>query len=208
MSDTPDASSATIDAALVPEDSRTFRMARLLLLLSTARHDGRRVESLDRLAYYEFFADNPWVVVDGDSTADDRDRDTLRLAGFARTQLSYASTGQRFASRRARIRADFAQLVAYELATLDGTQFRITDRGDATSNELQSSYAAAYRTSASVVLRRLVSLGQRALQKRVEEWLGQSWLLLDLLEDVRGADVPELPETAPNAASPSRTEEH
>ncbi|WP_425864761.1 hypothetical protein [Arthrobacter sp. TWP1-1] len=177
----------------VPESSRTFRMARMLLLLSTARRQGRSIESLDRLAYYEFFADNPWVVVAGGSAADVADRDTLRLAGFSRTQLSYASTGQRFVSRRQRIRGDFAQLSAYGLAELAGRRFAITDRGEKICDELQSSYADGYRASADVVLRRLVRLPNRALEGQVEKWLGHSWLLLDLLDDVRDADVPALP---------------
>jgi hypothetical protein len=158
------------DAAFVPENSRTFRMARLLLLLSTARSDGRRIESLDRLTYYEFFADNPWVVVDGDSNADAADRDTLRLAGFSRTQLSYASTGQRFVSRRGRIRSDFAQLVSYGLAEISSTQFK-------------------------------------RLEAQVERWLGHSWLLLDLLDDVRGADVPALPEVDHGPPTKTRLQE-
>lgn len=180
-------------AEFVPESSRTFRMARLLLLLSTAQGQGRSIESLDRLAYYDFFADNPWVIVEGDSPSDVADRDTLQLAGFSRTQLSYASTGQRFVSRRERIRGDFAQLVAYGLADLAGSRFAITDRGDKICDELQSSYADGYRASASVVLRRLVRLQNRVLERKVEKWLGHSWLLLDLLDDVRGADVPALP---------------
>lgn len=195
------------DAAFVPENSRTFRMARLLLLLSTARSDGRRIESLDRLTYYEFFADNPWVVVDGDSNADAADRDTLRLAGFSRTQLSYASTGQRFVSRRGRIRTDFAQLVAYGLAEISGTHFKSTDSGNEISDELQSSYAYGYRASASIVLRRLVPLPSRRLEAQVERWLGHSWLLLDLLDDVRGADVPALPEADHGPLAKTRLQE-
>jgi hypothetical protein len=42
------------------------------------------------------------------------------------------------------------------------------------------------------VLRRLVRLPNRRLEDQVETWLGHSWLLLDLLDDVRGADVPTL----------------
>jgi hypothetical protein len=176
--------------SFVPENSRVFRCARLLLLLAIAREEGRQVASLDRLAYYEFFADNPWVVIDGDTAVDLADRDTLAIAGFSQTQLSYASTGQRFASRRERIRADLAQLVAYGLVRLADSQFVITDLGRDVSNSLQSSYAEAFRASANVVLRRLVRLPNRTLEQNVENWLGHSWLLLDLLDDVRNADVP------------------
>lgn len=180
----------SVPPAFVPENNRTFRCARLLLLFATARRDGRQVASLDRLAYYEFFADNPWVVIDGESGADAADEDTLTLAGFSRTQLSYASTGQRFVSRRERIRADLAQLVAYGLVRLADSQFVITDRGQGLAEGLQSSYADGFRASASVVLRRLARLPNKQLEEKVERWLGHSWLLLDLLDDVRGGDVP------------------
>lgn len=187
-----------VDASLVPEDNRTFRMGRLLLLLSSARQGGRHIGSLDRLAYYEFFADNPWIVVEGESGVDATDRDTLRIAGFSRTQLSYASAGPRFASRRERIRTDFAQLVTLGLAGLSGTNFVITERGEEIALALQSSYADGYRSAANIVLRKLVRLSNRALEQQVEGWLGHSWLLLDLLADVRGADVPALPKPSPS----------
>ncbi|KQQ28617.1 hypothetical protein ASF54_08195 [Frondihabitans sp. Leaf304] len=169
-------------------------MGRLLLLLGVAKQDGRHVESIDRLAYYEFFADNPWVVVADDADSANADRDSLRIAGFSQTQLSYASTGHRFASRRERIRGDLSQLVAYGLVRLDGVRFTVTDDGEHLAANMQSSYADAYRVSASIVLRRLVRLSNRRLEAQVEEWIGHSWLLIDLLDDVRGADLP--PETA------------
>lgn len=179
----------SLPPAFVPENSRTFRCARLLLLFATARYDGRQVASLDRLAYYEFFADNPWVIIDGDTSLDLADEDTLVLAGFSRTQLSYASTGQRFVSRRERIRTDLAQLVAHDLVQLADAQFVITARGEETAESMQSSYAEGFRASARVVLRRLVRLSNKRLEENVERWLGHSWLLLDLLDDVRGSDV-------------------
>lgn len=180
----------TYAAAFVPEDSQTFRIARLLLLLDVANEDLRNVASLDRLAYFEFFADNPWVVVGGDRPADTRDRDTLTLAGFSPTQLAYASTGQRFTSRRERLRADLARAIAIGLAKLAANRIVITELGRELARGLQSSYADGYRASASIVLRRLVPLSNKALDEQVERWLGHSWLLVDLLDDVRGADVP------------------
>jgi hypothetical protein len=179
----------SLPPAFVPENSRTFRCARLLILLATAWQDGRQVASLDRLAYYDFFADNPWVVIEGETNADASDEDTLALAGFSPTQLSYASTGQRFVSRRERIREDIAQLVAFGLVRLDDTQIVITPIGQEIAESLQSSYADGFRASATVVLRRLVRLPNKQLEENVERWLGHSWLLLDLLDDVRGADV-------------------
>ena len=182
----------SLENSFVPEGSRTFRAARLLLLLDTAFREGRKIGSIDRLAYYEFFADNPWVVIDGDHPSDDRDRDTLALAGFSPTQLAYASTGPRFASRRERIRVDLSLLVALGLAQFGTNSFEISDTGARIADGLQSSYADGYRASASVVLRHLVPLSNRALDEQAERWLGHSWLLLDLLDDVRGADVPTM----------------
>ena len=176
-------------SAFVPENSATFRMGRLLLLLGVARHDGRTIDSIDRLAYYEFFADNPWVILGDDPPSDAKDRDSLRLAGFAQTQLSYASTGHRFVSRRERIRGDLAQLIAFGLVRLAGTRFSMTENGEQLVANMQSSYADAYRSSASIVLRRLVRLSNKRLEADVEEWLGHSWLLVDLLDDIRGADI-------------------
>ncbi|MFK4484622.1 ABC-three component system middle component 2 [Curtobacterium sp. AB7] len=183
------ARSARPESAFVPESSATFRMGRLLLLLGVARQDGRTIDSVDRLAYYEFFADNPWVILGDGAPSDANDRDSLRLAGFSQTQLSYASTGHRFASRRERIRGDLAQLITFGLVRLAGTRFSTTEGGDQLVANMQSSYADAYRSSASIVLRRLVRLSNKRLEENVEEWLGHSWLLVDLLDDVRGADL-------------------
>ncbi|QKS18874.1 hypothetical protein HUN58_02215 [Curtobacterium sp. Csp1] len=183
------APSAHAESAFVPENSATFRMGRLLLLLGVARQDGRTIDSVDRLAYYEFFADNPWVILGDDAPSDAKDRDSLRLAGFSQTQLSYASTGHRFASRRERIRGDLAQLIAFRLVRLAGTRFSTTENGEQVVANMQSSYADAYRSSASIVLRRLTRLSNKRLEADVEAWLGHSWLLVDLLDDVRGADI-------------------
>jgi hypothetical protein len=92
-------------------------------------------------------------------------------------------------SRRERIREDIAQLVAFGLVRLDDTQIVITPIGQEIAESLQSSYADGFRASATVVLRRLVRLPNKQLEENVERWLGHSWLLLDLLDDVRGADV-------------------
>src|ERR1700733_14253721 len=83
-----------------PDTRRTFRLARMLLLLDVAKRTGRKVSTVDRLGYYEFLADSPFILVDGDAKRDDGDRLALELAGFVRNQLAYASSGHRFASRR------------------------------------------------------------------------------------------------------------
>ncbi|TCC21669.1 hypothetical protein [Kribbella sindirgiensis] len=181
-------------AALKPEDSTRFRLARMLLLLDVARNAGRKVPSLDRLGYYEFFSDNPFIVLDGQKRTDPVDAVTLEIAGFNRAQLAYASSGQRFASRRRRLQHDVAQLVSLGLATLNADGYVITPRGSRLAGDLQSAYADAYRKSSEIVLRRLGPMTASGLESNVETWLGHSSLLLDLLDEVTDAVAPPLPE--------------
>jgi hypothetical protein len=173
-----------------PEDSEVFRCARMLVLFAAAKRRGRQITSVDRLAFYDFFADSPWIVVSGDRRTDIADARALKVAGFSQTQLSYASTGPRFASRRQRVQFDLAQLVAYGLVQAEGVEYKVTTLGEECEMCMHSSYADAYRVSADIVLRRMAPLPLKRLQTTVEEWLGHSWLLLDLLEDIRGAELP------------------
>ncbi len=167
-----------------PDDNHVFRLAQLVLLLSVAEDVKKRVTAVDRLGYYDFFAANPFVILERDSQRDHADRLSLKFAGFVEGQLSYASTGQRWASRRRRLQHDLALLVAYGLVTLDGGAFDLTSAGRELSADLSTVYADAYRVSASVVLRRLAQMSDRELRKNVQKWLGTSWLNLDLLDDV------------------------
>src|SRR5260221_228319 len=83
-----------------PENLDQFRQARLLLLLDEARRlpNGRRLD-IERISYYVFFAAHPFLV----ASIDDSDRRNLALAGFDYHNLSYQSSGQRFANNRARL---------------------------------------------------------------------------------------------------------
>lgn len=176
--------------SFVPERNSNFRIARLLLLLDVAHENGRQVASIDRLAYYEFFADNPFIVIAGDKSRDRADRATVELAGFSQIKLGYASSGHRFLSRRRRLRHDLARLVALGLTTLGSTGYLITDRGSELAGQFRSSYADGYRLSAEIILRRLVPLSGKRLEENAEDWLGHSWLLLDLLDDITDPEVP------------------
>lgn len=177
-------------SGFIPEHNETFRLARLLLLLDVAREHGRQVASIDRLAYYEFFADNPFIVIDGDKPKDRADRATVELAGFSRIQLGYASSGQRFLSRRRRLQHDLARLVSLGLVTLRADGYTVTGQGQALAAEFRSIYSDSYRSSAEIILRRLVGLSGKALDTKAEDWLGHSWLLVDLLDDVNDAELP------------------
>ena len=169
---------------VTPEDRTVFRLAQLLLLFETTEQLNAKVATVDRIGYFDFLAANPFLVLDGTSERDDRDRVRLRLAGFSGDQLSYASTGQRFASRRRRIEYDLSLLVSYNLVVLGASGYHLTDAGRDATAELNSLYADAYRGSARIIVSRLKNVGDRPLRQRAEKWLGQSWLLLDLLEDV------------------------
>ncbi|MFG1625459.1 hypothetical protein [Kribbella sp. NPDC049227] len=174
----------------VPENRDVFRMARLLLLLDVARTRGRDVPTIDRLGYYEFLADSPFIVVQGDGQRDDADRLALELAGFTATQLAYASSGQRFASRRRRLQYDLARLLSYGLVAIGARGFVVTTAGAEMAANLNSVYADAYRVSAEVILRRLAPKSNVALEADVNKWLGESWLLIDFLDDVAETAAP------------------
>lgn len=177
-------------SAFTPEESTTFRLARMLLLLAVAKQSGRQVASVDRLGYYEFFADNPFIVIEGDTTRDATDRAALEVAGFSRVQLAYASSGPRFVSRRRRLQNDLAQLIALGLVELTSGGYEVSDRGMGIATALNSVYADAYRAAAEIVLRRLASKSNAGLERSVEGWLGHSWLFVDLLADVKDAEAP------------------
>lgn len=167
-----------------PEDRTVFRLAQLLILLDVAKNENRRVATLERLGYYDFFAANPYIVVTDNDGSDIDDRVGLELAGFSRRSLAYASTGPRFISRRRRLQHDLARLIAFKLCHLNQDGYRLTAEGHALISQLNTVYADAYRVSASIILQRLGRMSDRRLKQSVEEWLGKSWLLVDLLDDV------------------------
>lgn len=179
-------------SAAVPisvESRPTFRLARLLLFVGVAKESGRPIPSVDRLGYYEFFADNPFMII-GDDNRADQDRIALEMAGFSPVQLSYASSGQRFASRRQRLQHDLSLLVSRDLVRIEDGGFTVTAIGEELSSKLNSVYADAYRTSARMVLRRLASMSNKALEESSRRWLGESWLLIDLLDDIQATEAP------------------
>jgi hypothetical protein len=179
-----------------PEDREVFRLAQLTLLLEVAEDHRIPVRTVDRLGFYDFFSANPFIVITGEENRDVADRLALRLAGFSDRQLSYASTGQRFASRRRRLQHDLSLLLAYGLVAIGGGGYVLTPLGRTVAAGLTSIYADGYREAAGVVLRRLGRLSDRRLAQSAAAWLGRSWLLIDFLEDIA--------ETTPSAVSPRR----
>lgn len=181
--DIPDHDSLAGAVPWQPEDHNAFRLAQLVLLLDVAADLKKSIATLERLGYYDFFSASPFVVVGHDSQRDS-DRLALKLAGFVEGQLSYASTGQRWVSRRRRLQHDLALLLSYGLVSFQAGTFGLTGAGRELASQLVTVYADAYRVSAAVTIRRLSRLSDRALNESVQRWLGASWLTVDLLDDV------------------------
>jgi hypothetical protein len=167
-----------------PEDEQVFRLAQLLLLLETAADLAVNVRTLDRLGIFDFLAANPFIALPPEDASATSDHLRLRLAGFSDHQLTYAATGPRFVSRRQRLQADLAALLALGLVRIDQSGYVLTALGSASAQQLNSVYADAYRDGARVILRRLGKVSDSRLTEHMETWLGQSWLLIDVLDDV------------------------
>ena len=181
----PDAQGLSAAVPTAPEDHQLFRLAQLVVLLEVAGELGKAIVTVDRLGFYDFFAANPFAVLDDQKPKDRNEAVRLRLAGFLEGQLSYASTGQRFVSRRRRLQHDLALLIAYGVATATSEGYLLTSLGSEVGSRLSSVYADSYRVGARVVLQRLGSLSDRKLLSAAQQWLGQSPLLIDLMADVR-----------------------
>jgi hypothetical protein len=162
---------------VAPEEHVLFRLAQLVLLLRVVGGPSRPGVGLERLGYYDFFAANPFLVVPADNT---EERARLHLAGFDERQLSYASTGPRFANRRRRLQHDVALLVAYDLGRPEEDGWVLTARGAAVADQLTAMYAQQYMTAAEMVIRHLSRLSDSALAMQAGQWLRNPGLLLDL----------------------------
>jgi hypothetical protein len=174
----------TSPLTLVPEESLQFRLGQLTLLLGMARATDRNILTIDRLAYFDFLAANPYLMLDGEDARTLEDRHRVRGMGFSPRQLSYNAVGQRFVSRRERLKHDLALLIAYGIATLTPSGYDLTPRGVELEEQMNTVYAHSYRESAAIVFRRLGKATEPKLKKMMQDWLGESWLLLDLLADV------------------------
>jgi hypothetical protein len=175
--------SALQPARLAPETLTWFRVGQLLLLLEVASDLGVTPLKVDRLAYYDFFSANPFLVV----TAGSVEATDLQLAGFSRHNLDYQSAPQRFANRRARLEHDLSLLVAFGLVDVGSTDravvgFSLAQAGREMAGRLTSLYAGAYRQSARMVVRRLKSLSERGLRDDASRWLRAEGLLMDLYD--------------------------
>jgi hypothetical protein len=163
-----------------PEDHPMFRWAQLLLLVSASDLVHSDGTAMERLVHYDFFSSNPYLVVDQSDPA----RGDLALAGFHSEPLSYASSGQRFATRRERIEFDLAALVARGLvavAVVGGrVMYRSTEAGRHVRGAFTAMYADDYSRSASLIVCRLSKLSDSALAERARDWLQAPSALADV----------------------------
>lgn len=168
---------------LRPDDLLAFRLGRLVLMLDTVPGlPSPKPMDVERISFYDFFADNPFLIFGRDTP----EHKALVLAGFDSRNLSYQSSAQRFSSRRERLQHDLATLVAYGLAIAAPEARRVvyslTATGTEHASSLRSLYAHAYRSSAAVIGRALNRLSDRALQQQTRIWLRADELLIDLFE--------------------------
>ena len=171
-----------------PDNLLQFRLGRLLLLLdSLPEMASAKPLHLERLGYYDFFADSPFLVVETDDAVKRR----LLLAGFSERSLSYHSSAQRFTNRRARLQHDLALLTARGLVEVsaDGKHitFGLTEKGSSLAGKLKTFYADAFRSSAEIVVRQLNRLSDKALNERAREWLRAEPFLVEIYETGGGA---------------------
>lgn len=172
------------DIAFRPEDDPVFRKAQLLLLLDELQAEPT---TLDRLTYYDFFAESPYLLF----SEEEPERVTLRLAGFQSSALSYHSPAQRFVTRQEQLGGDLSALVAYRLADASLLKrtpaFSITAHGSELSRGLRAMYADAYRISARLVYRRLRKLSNKRLHEDARWMLDPDdeklWTLVSRAED-------------------------
>ncbi|MFS0733843.1 ABC-three component system middle component 2 [Microbacterium sp. 1P10UB] len=172
-----DLESEMLEAAVAPEDHTTFRLVQLALLLDEISPVDSKGLGLERLGYYDFFAASPFAIL---TEQDLSERARLHRAAFDEHQLSYASTGSRFANRRRRLQHDVALLVAYGLVSPRGGGYGITEAGERFVGSLTALYADQYRESVRVVHTRFKRLSDTQLANAARHWLQTPSLLLDL----------------------------
>jgi hypothetical protein len=176
---------ATPAAPRRPDDLLEFRLGRLLILFDALPElTSAKPLHLERLGYYDFFADSPFLILD----SNDPLRRRLLLEGFSERSLSYHSSAQRFTNRRARLRHDLALLASRGLVGVatEGRHvtFSLTDGGREAAERLKTLYANAFRSSAEIVVRNLNRLSDKKLTERAKEWLRAEPFLVDIYDPV------------------------
>jgi hypothetical protein len=166
------------------EDATTFNSARLLLLLETLRLSEMTKDAIDleRLCYYDFFAANPFLILE----SDDPERLQLEVEGFEPDKLEYLTSRQRYRTKRLQIKQYLAVLASKGLITVENSDkkivYGITYLGLEISSRMNSLYAAAYRKSVLFVVKRLKRFSDPQLNEQAIEWLQSKSFEFDLIE--------------------------
>lgn len=168
-----------------PDDLTISRLARLTLLLAAAPgQPNAKPLDVERIATYDFFADNPLLVFAPGTP----EHIEVLLAGFDAQTLSYHSASQRFSNRRGRLQHDLAQLLARGLIRthIDGKRvvYELTSAGEELAGTFSSVYAQAYLLSARLITKALNRLGPRQLRDSTARMLDAQSFLVDL--ELRG----------------------
>lgn len=177
----------SLTSYVAPEDFTVFRLAQLMIMLYEVAPIGARPIELERLGYYDFFAANPFAIF---GARDKLEHAHLHQASFDERQLSYASTGSRFANRRKRLQHDVAILVAYRLVQPSREGYEITLTGNDFVESLTALYVDQYRQSVQVVHARFRQMSDTQLARAARGWLRTPSLLLDLYGSTESAIGP------------------
>lgn len=171
-----------------PEDVTLFNSSRLLLLFEALTELGiKHGTGLERLCYYDFFAANPFLIVN----REDPSWLELEIEGFESNKLEYVSTAQRYRTKRESIKQYLSLLLSKGLIKVKNQGgrilYEITSSGIEISNNMDSLYAMAYRKSAEIVVKKLKDFSDKKLWENASKWLEAKSFqvdLYDLVEDV------------------------
>ena len=143
---------------------------------------------MERLSYFDFFAANPFLIATDPS---DPLRVELEMSGFDPNKLEYASSPQRFRTKRECMKQYLSLLLCKGLINVknkDGRLlYEITANGREISGQINSMYAIAYRKSASTIVRKLKGYTDQKLWDSATKWLEAKSFQVDLFDWVEGS---------------------
>jgi hypothetical protein len=154
-----------------PDDSGTFRLARLVVLLAVAAESEPDGIDAERLGIYDFLAVHPLLLARDDG---DPDRTQLRLAGFDDRAVAYASPAQRFVTAQLVLPGDLSTLVRWDLVAAHAQRrirYRLTAAGAVMAGRFTSRYSQQYADAARIVIRRVRRMSGRRLRAALRHWL-------------------------------------
>jgi len=165
------------------EDNAIFNMGRLLNLFSTF-NDIFPEDSLniDRIAYYDFFASQPFLIFNDD----EKTKIELLYSGFEPSTIGYISSSQRFTTRREMSKFYLAGLLMRNLIQVNNVGGRygysITNPGKEIASKFKSMYIEAYRRSAILTIKKLHHLNEKKLDQNAKQWLKAEPFMIELYD--------------------------